>query len=228
MSWRILPAIGIPGTRIAPVFRPLNEDRTDRTPRGKRPAEALRGHRAGRVLPHRRAGPPGTRCRAVRQRRLRNLRRAGAVQPAVAAACRGARPLALPPAAARARAAAGRRVRHPALPLRLSAFSARASDRPACGDDHARPARPDRLSAAVLRVPRHAFGVDLGRAAAAVACELGRHRLSRAAARSVRLFAQQVRWLPGVPRTDLSREAAGPRDRDCQADQSPAQDRCKG
>ena len=58
MSWRILPAIGIPGTPIAAMFR-LDEDRTSSTPRGERAAEAVRGYRKGRFLPYRGAGRLG-------------------------------------------------------------------------------------------------------------------------------------------------------------------------
>src|SRR5688572_22846784 len=185
MSWRILPAIRIPGTGIAAVFRRENEDRANCTPRRERAAEALWGDREGCLLSHRGAGAAGPRRHALRERRLADHRapcRLRAARPAPGPERR--RCVTASPAYDRAREEPRARIRCSALPYRACALAALS---PLCAQVHhhaARAARPRRPAGALSRVRRPTPRLDLGRAAKTIAVrQLGGHRLDRKSTR---------------------------------------------
>ena len=187
----------------------------DRAADGIRPAEAVRRHRARRGLSDRGTGGHGPRRDAVRQRRFRNERATAAdVSAGVALRHRPARRDGAASADAGAGGGAGGGIRRAALPPGLLAVLAVQPARHAVSDHAARAARPAGAAAAVSLFRRRAAGVDLRRAAAAVAGrEFHRDRASWPAGGPAAAAAGAAR-LPGVPRPHLPGKAPGPRHRD--------------
>ena len=142
------------------------------------PPQALRRHRARRLLPDRGARPPGARRHAVRERRLGDARaaRARCARARCGSTARRVDAARAPRAACSSRCSQrARRVRRHPLPHRLPALPAgsRAAATPHVTTLHGRLDLPD-LAPLYRRVPRHAARLDLRRAArAAAACATG-------------------------------------------------------
>ncbi len=195
-----------------------HEDRTDRTPRRKRPSPAVRRDRARGGISYRGAGSPRPPSHPFCKRRLGELRTPGAVHAQGAAARPGgARPAAAPHSHARARPPARTRVRRAAFSYRAAAALPAVS--PAEGQDRhhaARPARPAGPATPACRVRGHAPSVHFRQSARPGARpELAGDGIPRTfAARMPRATVAPAGALLRLPGTGLAREGAGPRHRD--------------